>query len=63
MAGADPQEMLGEVAPEQVPAPAPPPDANYRTADVQGVACANCVKFGYEGVIEDDDGIIPVGTC
>ena len=63
MAGTDPQEMLAEVAPEEVPATAPPPDAHYRAAEVQGVSCAHCVKFNYGGVIEEDDGIIPIGTC
>ena len=63
MAATDPEEMLGEVAPGEVPMAAPPPDANYRAAEVQGLSCASCTKFNYESVIEEDGGMIPVGTC
>lgn len=63
----DPEDILREQDPDSVPADAPPDSANYRQGDVQGINCANCSKFSFEGVIEaaddGDGGMIPIGTC
>ena len=66
MAGASTEEMVREVEPDAVPAEAPPESANYRDPDVQGIACAFCVHFRYEGseqAGDDPNAIIPTGTC
>lgn len=59
----DPREILGEIAPDSVPADAPPAVANYRHADLQGVSCAFCQKFTMTGLRESDGVAIPVGVC
>lgn len=60
----DPTAVLEQVAPDEVPADAPPASANYREADLNGVACAFCTKFRYTTSEQDEDGnIIPLGTC
>jgi hypothetical protein len=46
----DPREILLEISPQDVPASEPPDIANYREADLQGVACAFCSKFTFTGV-------------
>lgn len=54
------REMLLDVNPDAIPAPAPPEASNYREADVSGISCMFCSKFMYTG--ETDDGI-PIGVC
>lgn len=61
-----PLDMLREVNPDAVPADQPPEAANYRPADVQGVACAHCAKFVFTGAFAAADGDteqIPRGYC
>jgi hypothetical protein len=61
----DPMSILREVNPQAAPADAPPTVANYRPADMQGVACAFCSKFSLEsfkGGAEGEMGL-PVGYC
>lgn len=55
----NPQEILRQVSPQDVPAAAPPGIANYRAADMQGIACAFCAKFAFTGM----DGDVPTGVC
>lgn len=60
----DPREILAEISPEAIPLPQPPAVANYRDADLQGVACAFCAKFDFVSERLDEDGFaIPVGFC
>ena len=67
----NPMEILREVNPQAVPADAPPGVANYRDADMQGIACAFCAKFTMEGLKAaqgggdgNSDGMgLPVGYC
>lgn len=57
-------EILREINPDSVPADAPPPAANYREADLQGISCAGCAKFVYTGEAADEDGEpLPTGYC
>ena len=61
----NPMEILREVNPVAAPADAPPPVANYRLADVQGIACAFCSKFTLEGLKPDpeNEAGLPIGYC
>ena len=63
----NPMEILREVNPQSVPADAPPDVANYRDAEMQGIACAFCAKFSLEGFrprTGDGDNMgLPVGYC
>jgi hypothetical protein len=59
----DPEEILSDVAPDEVPAESPPAASNYREGDIQGINCASCVKFNYQGVLEEGESLIPTGTC
>lgn len=59
MTAIDPHEILGEIDPKALPADAPPAIANYRDADVQGIACFFCSKFTTTG---EKDGV-PTGYC
>ena len=67
MPSVDPHDILGEVAPEEVPADAPPAAANYREADIIGVTCAECARFEYQGAFyenpNDPQSLIPKGVC
>lgn len=55
----DPAEILGEISPDAIPADAPPAVANYREADMHGVACYFCQKF----TATNFDGDVPTGYC
>ena len=61
----NPVEILREVNPQAVPADAPPDVANYRDAEIQGVACAFCSKFSFEGFKggSADQMGLPIGYC
>ena len=63
-ASVSPADILADVNPDSLPADAPPAAANYREADLDGVACAFCTKFSYQTSEQDEDGnLIPVGVC
>lgn len=55
----DPAEILGEIDPSSIPADAPPAIANYREADLAGIACYFCEKF----TATNFDGDAPTGYC
>src|SRR5437763_1227817 len=65
MAAINPMEILREVNPTAAPADAPPSIANYRPADMQGIACAFCAKFTMEGLQPDaeNEAGLPIGYC
>lgn len=52
--------ILQETDPDAIPADAPPTAANYRMADLAGIACQFCSKFRYTG--ESEDGVAQ-GVC
>jgi hypothetical protein len=61
----DPMEILRDVNPQAAPFDSPPDIANYREADVAGIACAFCSKFTLEGLKPDpeNEAGLPVGYC
>ncbi len=61
--GLDPAAILVDIDPLALPAEAPPAEANYREADLGGVACAFCSKFRITDFREEDGVQIPVGIC
>ena len=60
LSSVSPLDILREQNPDAVPADAPPPAANYRAADVQGINCSGCSKFVFTG---NFDETIPSGYC
>ena len=58
-----PLDILREQNPDAIPADAPPPAANYRPADVKGIACASCAKFVFTGFEGADGEGVPKGYC
>ena len=56
----DPQQMLADVSPDSVLDPQPPSSSNYRPADIQGVSCDTCVRFGFTNA--DQNGVSK-GIC
>lgn len=59
----EPGTILKDIDPLSLPADAPPAEANYREADLAGLACAFCTKFRITDFREEDGIQIPVGVC
>jgi hypothetical protein len=60
MAGTSAGDILAEVDPDSIPAESPPPGANYREADIAGIACQFCSKFQFKTFGEGD---VAEGYC
>ncbi len=58
-----PADILKDIDPLTLPADAPPAEANYREADLGGIACAFCSKFKVTDFREEDGISVPVGVC
>lgn len=54
-------EIVKEVAPDELPAEAPPESANYRDPDVAGICCQYCSHFNFDTF--DESTMIASGTC
>lgn len=63
VATVDPATILAEIDPNALPAAAPPGIANYRPADLQGIACAFCTKFTGTSSRDENGVLIPTGYC
>ena len=59
-AATDPQEILAEVYPQGTLLDQPPPASGYRDADIQGISCDSCVRFGLTSMGEQG---ISTGVC
>jgi len=59
----DPAEILKDIDPLALPAEAPPAEAEYREADLGGLACAFCTKFHVVSFREEDGISVPIGVC
>jgi hypothetical protein len=60
----DPQAILAEINPDGVIDPQPPDAADYRDADIMGVSCQTCVRFGVIGALDPNaEGDELKGIC